>query len=332
MSRQGPVAPDVAARHNVDPSPRLRSPSPALINLLEAAEDAACDFQHDARPTLRPYVQSALEEQAAAPPTPDAAPVVDQVVISLGWDKEKLDFSRPLDARDLIQRLKAACLSNLTYAGEGSYSKVFRADNCLNGTKVTLKRLHMDGCSDGLPATVVREVSLLRQLSTCPYIVNMLDVMYDRSQADKSPRMWLVMEHLDMDLGEHIKRSPGPLDDTFIRLSMYQLLLALDSVHSYGIIHRDIKPQNILVDKAKGMIKLADFGLSRTCLPQQCGARPLTQEVVTLLYRAPEILLGCKVYTSAIDIWSAGCVLEELVLGSPLFKGDSEVRRGRSQF
>ena len=323
MSRERSVPLDAGLQ---EACPRLRSPSPAFMTLLEAAEDAACDFQQDARPTLRPFVRSALEEQAAAPPTPDAAPVVDQVVLSLGWDPEKLDFSRPLDARELIQRLKAACLANLYYAGEGSYSTVFKADNYLDGTKVTLKRLRLEGCADGLPASVVREVSLLRQLSTCPYIVNMLDVMYDRSQGTKSPRVWLVMEHLDLDLSEHMKRSLGPLEGSFIRSAMQQLLLALDSVHSYGIIHRDIKPQNILVDRNKQVIKLADFGLSRLCLPQECAVRPLTQEVVTLLYRAPEILLGCRLYTTAIDIWSAGCVLAELVLGTPLFQGDSEVR------
>ncbi len=304
--------------------------SPALISLLEAAEDAACSFQSDARPTLRPLVLSALE--AAAPNTPDNAPAVDdlkQVVLSLGWDPATLDFSRPLDARDFIHRLKAACLSNLHLAGEGSYSMVFRAVNNLNGQQVTLKKLRMDASADGLSPTAVREISLLKELSSCPHVVKMLDVMYDRtsnSNPATPPRVWLVLEHLDMDLAEYIKRSPSPLESTFICSVFHQLLLALEAVHAHRVIHRDVKPQNILIDRMKKEIKLADFGLSRTCLPAPCGPRAMTQEVVTLLYRAPEVLLGCTKYSFPIDMWSAGCVLAELVIGNPVFKGDSEVR------
>ena len=313
---------------------RQRSPSPALISLLEAAEDAACSFQCDARPTLRPLVLSALE--AAAPPTPDApgAPAVDdlkQVVLSLGWDPDRLDFSRPLDARDFIHRLKAACLSNLHLAGEGSYSMVFRAMNNLDGKQVTLKKLRMDSSSEGLSPTAVREISLLKELSSCPHVVKMLDVMYDRTSGSPTapPRVWLVLEHLDMDLAEYIKRSPTPLEPNFIRSIFHQLLLALEAVHAHRVIHRDVKPQNILIDKEKQEIKLADFGLSRTCLPAPCGPRAMTQEVVTLLYRAPEVLLGCTKYSFPIDMWSAGCVLAEMFIGNPVFKGDSEVRKWR---
>ncbi|KAG7667551.1 hypothetical protein KSW81_001246 [Nannochloris sp. 'desiccata'] len=308
---------------------RQRSPSPALITLLEAAEDAACSFQCDARPTLRPLVLSALE--ATAPATPDSAPAVDdlkQVVLSLGWDPDRLDFSRPLDARDFIHRLKAACLSNLHLAGEGSYSMVFRALNNLDGKQVTLKKLRMDSSADGLSPTAVREISLLKELSSCPHVVKILDVMYDRtcsSNPSARPRVWLVLEHLDMDLAEYVKRSPSPLEGAFIRSAMHQLLLALEAVHAHRVIHRDVKPQNILIDREKQEIKLADFGLSRTCLPAPCGSRAMTQEVVTLLYRAPEVLLGCNTYSFPIDMWSAGCVLAELVIGNPLFKGDSEI-------
>jgi Protein kinase domain len=313
---------------------RQRSPSPALINLLEAAEDAACSFQCDARPALRPLVLSALSE-AAAPTTPDNAPAavddLKQVVLSLGWDPNTLDFSRPLDARDFIHRLKAACLSNLHLAGEGSYSMVFRALNTLDGKQVTLKKLRMDSSADGLSPTAVREISLLKELSSCPHVVRMLDVMYDRTASSSNPsappRVWLVLEHLDMDLAEYTKRSPTPLQPTFIRSIFHQLLLALEAVHAHRVIHRDVKPQNILIDRHKQEIKLADFGLSRTCLPAPCGPRAMTQEVVTLLYRAPEVLLGSTKYSFPIDLWSAGCVLAELVIRNPLFKGDSEVRR-----
>jgi hypothetical protein len=320
-----------ASLETADGQSRQGSPSPALITLLEAAEDAACSFQCDARPTLRPLVLSALE--AAAPTTPDSAPDVDdlkQVVLSLGWDPDRLDFPHPLDARDFIYRLKAAYLSDLHLVGEGSYSMVFRALNNLDGKQVILKKLRMDSSADGLSPTAVREISILKELSSCPHVVKMLDVMYDRTRGSNfagPPRVWLILEHLDMDLAEYIKRSPNPLEGTFIRSVFHQLLLALEAVHAHRVIHRDVKPQNILIDRNKQEIKLADFGLSRACLPALCGSRAMTQEVVTLLYRAPEVLLGCATYSFPIDIWSAGCVLAELILGNPLFKGDSEVGR-----
>jgi cyclin-dependent kinase len=102
---------------------------------------------------------------------------------------------------------------------------------------------------------------------------------------------------------------------------MYQLLNGLAFCHSRRILHRDLKPQNLLIDQ-EGSLKLADFGLSRAIgIP----VRTYTHEVVTLWYRAPEILLGSKHYSMAVDMWSVGCIFSEMAMQYPLFPGDSEI-------
>ena len=106
-----------------------------------------------------------------------------------------------------------------------------------------------------------------------------------------------------------------------VRSYVYQMVSGIAFCHSHRIVHRDLKPQNLLIDK-EGLLKLADFGLARAFgIP----VRTYTHEVVTLWYRAPEILLGCKHYVPAVDIWSIGCIFAELASLSPLFPGDSEI-------
>ena len=106
-----------------------------------------------------------------------------------------------------------------------------------------------------------------------------------------------------------------------VKSYVYQMVSGIAYCHSHRIVHRDLKPQNLLIDK-QGMLKLADFGLARAFgIP----VRTYTHEVVTLWYRAPEILLGCKHYVPAVDIWSIGCIFAELAAQSPLFPGDSEI-------
>lgn len=103
---------------------------------------------------------------------------------------------------------------------------------------------------------------------------------------------------------------------------IYQLLLAVDFCHSNRIIHRDLKPQNILIDKEKETVKLADFGLARTFY---IPIKEYTHEVITLWYRAPEILLGKDKYSTSVDIWSLGCIFYEIAHKKILFCGDSEI-------
>jgi serine/threonine protein kinase len=114
--------------------------------------------------------------------------------------------------------------------------------------------------------------------------------------------------------------NPGPLDMKLVKSFLYQLLKGMDFCHARGIMHRDLKPQNLLVDG--GVLKLADFGLARAFM---IPVRSYTHEVVTLWYRAPEILLGQKTYAPAVDMWSIGAIFAEMVNRRALWPGDSEI-------
>jgi len=109
---------------------------------------------------------------------------------------------------------------------------------------------------------------------------------------------------------------------SMIKTVMYQILKATDFMHSRKILHRDLKPQNILIFDHNLVTKVADFGLSRVyAIP----IRPFTKEVLTLWYRAPELMLGLNQYSVGLDMWSVGCIFAELFLRKPLFSGDSEI-------
>jgi len=134
-------------------------------------------------------------------------------------------------------------------------------------------------------------------------------------------RLYLVFEFVDFDLKKYIDSINGPMSPKLVQSYLFQMLVALNFCHSRRVLHRDLKPQNLLIDK-KGTLKLADFGLGRAfAVP----LRSFTHEVVTLWYRAPEILLGGKLYATPIDMWSVGCIFAEMVTKNPLFPGDSEI-------
>ena len=135
----------------------------------------------------------------------------------------------------------------------------------------------------------------------------------------EEPRLYLIFEFVNKELKKFLDATQ--LDDFTIKTIVFQILRAVAVCHSRRIIHRDLKPQNILLSE-DGTVKIADFGLARAF---QNPIRPYTHEVVTLWYRAPEILLGANEYSTPIDMWSVGCIMAELVKRSPLFLGDSEI-------
>jgi cyclin-dependent kinase len=188
------------------------------------------------------------------------------------------------------------------------------------GGVVALKNIKLREDDEGVPATTIREISLLKRLQH-DNVVKLQDVITDQSC------VCMVFEYLDSDLKNYLDAIyklpvPKPMGFLLIKSYLYQLISAMAHCHAVRVIHRDLKPQNVLLNK-EGRLKIADFGLGRACgLIQN---RVMTAEVVTLWYRAPEILLGCEVYTEAVDMWSIGCIFAELFQGTPLFPGDSEI-------
>ncbi|XP_047048278.1 cyclin-dependent kinase B1-2-like isoform X3 [Lolium rigidum] len=118
--------------------------------------------------------------------------------------------------------------------------------------------------------------------------------------------------------------SPKPLPTQVVKSFLYQLCKGTAHCHAHGVLHRDLKPQNLLVDKEKGLLKIADLGLSRAFTVPM---KSYTHEIVTLWYRAPEVLLGATHYSTSVDIWSIGCIFAEMVRRQALFPGDSELQQ-----
>lgn len=201
--------------------------------------------------------------------------------------------------------------------GEGTYGVVYKARERSTNRIVALKKIRLENENEGIPPTTIREILLLKNLKHST-IVELSDVIYNNN------KMYLVFEYVELDLRRYLDkmsdegRSSG---EAFIRKMSQQLLTAMEYCHSRNIFHRDLKPQNILVDPDEN-IKLADFGLGRAA---GVPLRTYTTEVVTLWYRPPELLLGCKYYDASVDVWSAACIMAEVVLMRPFFPGDSEV-------
>ncbi|KAM5216637.1 cyclin-dependent kinase 3 isoform 1-T3 [Hipposideros larvatus] len=199
--------------------------------------------------------------------------------------------------------------------GEGTYGVVYKAKNKETGQLVALKKIRLDQETEGVPSTAIREISLLKELKH-PNIVRLLDVVH------KEKKLYLVFEFLSQDLKKFMDSTPASeLPLHLVKSYLFQLLQGVNFCHSHRVIHRDLKPQNLLISEL-GAIKLADFGLARAF---GVPLRTYTHEVVTLWYRAPEILLGSKFYSTAVDIWSVGCIFAEMVTRRALFPGDSEI-------
>jgi serine/threonine protein kinase len=191
---------------------------------------------------------------------------------------------------------------------------VFKARDKQTNEIIALKRIRLEVEDEGIPSTALREISLLREL-THPNIVQLKDCVQSEG------RLYLVFEFVDRDLKKYMESCEGPLHPDLVKSYLFQCLKGLEFCHARGVMHRDMKPQNLLVSR-DGQLKLADFGLARAFCPP---IRPLTHEVVTLWYRPPEILLGSQTYAPPVDVWACGTILVEMATKRPMFPGDSEI-------
>ncbi|KAK9503677.1 hypothetical protein O3M35_010186 [Rhynocoris fuscipes] len=207
--------------------------------------------------------------------------------------------------------------------GKGAYGIVYKATHKSTNRTVAIKKIFNAFTNETDAKRTFREIYFLKELKSHPNIITLFTIHRSTSHKD----IYLIFEYMDIDLHQYIKQG-RKLETEHIRYITYQILKGLKYIHSGSIIHRDLKPANILLN-ARCEAKIADFGLAR-CLKSKeinLGEKNLTGYVATRWYRAPEILLGCKKYSRAIDMWSVGCILAEMIRGVPLFPGNSTVNQ-----
>ncbi|NWH67636.1 CDK10 kinase, partial [Geococcyx californianus] len=206
----------------------------------------------------------------------------------------------------------------LNRIGEGTYGIVYRARDTLTDETVALKKVRMDNEKDGMPISSLREITLLLQLQH-PNIVELKEVVV----GNHLESIFLVMGYCEQDLASLLENMQTPFSEAQVKCIILQVLKGLQYLHENYIIHRDLKVSNLLMTD-KGCVKIADFGLART---YGMPPKPMTPKVVTLWYRAPELLLGMTTQTTAIDMWALGCILAELLAHKPLLPGTSEIHQ-----
>lgn len=203
--------------------------------------------------------------------------------------------------------------------GAGMYGTVYKAKDNATGEIIALKRIRLvedegNDMKQGIPSTTIREISLLKELKH-KNIVRLYDVVNGQDRT-----LTLVFEYMDQDLKKYLDCNERGLDPVIVKYFLYQLLDGITNCHFHRVLHRDLKPPNLLIN-IKGELKIADFGLARALGISQ---HSYTHEVVTLWYRAPDVLLGSRNYSTSVDIWSIGCIFAEMVNGVPLFPGKAE--------
>ncbi|XP_055323897.1 cyclin-dependent kinase 14 isoform X4 [Sitodiplosis mosellana] len=204
---------------------------------------------------------------------------------------------------------KTEAYIKLEQLGEGSYATVFKGYSNLTNQVVALKEIRLQE-EEGAPFTAIREASLLKELKHSN-IVTLHDIVHTRET------LTFVFEYVNTDLSQYMERHAGGLDHRNVRLFLFQLLRGLSYCHKRRVLHRDVKPQNLLISEI-GELKLADFGLARA---KSVPSHTYSHEVVTLWYRPPDVLLGSTDYSTSLDMWGVGCIFVEMITGMPTFPG-----------
>lgn len=210
--------------------------------------------------------------------------------------------------------------TNCKVIGNGSFGVVFQARQLgvpKNLEDIAIKKVLQDKRFKN------RELQIMR-LVKHPNVVDLRAFFYSNGEKKDEVYLNLVLEYVPETVyrtSRHYVKLKQPIPNLQIKLYMYQLLRSLAYIHSVGICHRDIKPQNLLLNPSTGILKLCDFGSAKILVPGE----PNVSYICSRYYRAPELIFGATNYSTNIDIWSTGCVMAELMLGQPLFPGESGI-------
>ncbi|KAM6983168.1 cyclin-dependent kinase 11B isoform 2-T2 [Tautogolabrus adspersus] len=259
--------------------------------------------ENDPTPQSQTHSRSPTPEENYIPDSPPISPVE--------LKKELPKYLPALQGCRSVEEFQ--CLNRIE---EGTYGVVYRAKDKKTDEIVALKRLKMEKEKEGFPITSLREINTILKAQH-PNIVTVREIVVG-SNMDK---IYIVMNYVEHDLKSLMETMKQPFLPGEVKTLMIQLLRGVRHLHDNWILHRDLKTSNLLLSH-KGILKIGDFGLAR-----EYGSplKPYTPVVVTLWYRSPELLLGAKEYSTAVDMWSVGCIFGELLTQKPLFPGKSEI-------
>ncbi|KAF5739514.1 Serine/threonine-protein kinase isoform 2 [Tripterygium wilfordii] len=214
---------------------------------------------------------------------------------------------------------RADTFEKIDKIGQGTYSNVYKAKDLLTGKIVALKKVRFDNVEPESVKFMAREILILRRLDH-PNVVKLEGLVTSRMSCS----LYLVFQYMDHDLAGLAASPAVKFTVSQVKCYMHQLLSGLEHCHNRGVLHRDIKGSNLLIDDG-GILRIADFGLASFFDPNH--KHPMTSRVVTLWYRPLELLLGATDYGVGVDLWSAGCILAELLAGKPIMPGRTEVEQ-----
>ncbi|GLT59649.1 hypothetical protein SLA2020_324570 [Shorea laevis] len=237
--------------------------------------------------------------------------------VAAGWPSWLSEFAG--EAINGWTPRRADAFEKLDKIGQGTYSNVYKAKDTLTGKIVALKKVRFDNMEPESIRFMAREILILRRLDH-PNVVKLEGLATSRMSCS----LYLVFEYMEHDLAGLAASPTINFTESQVKCFMHQLLSGLEHCHNYYVLHRDIKGSNLLIDSG-GVLKIADFGLASFFDPNK--KQPMTSRVVTLWYRPPELLLGATDYGVGVDLWSAGCILAELLAGKPIMPGRTEVEQ-----
>ncbi|GAB2277548.1 hypothetical protein Dimus_012258 [Dionaea muscipula] len=214
---------------------------------------------------------------------------------------------------------RADSFQKIVKIGQGTYSNVYKAIDSVTGKIVAMKKVRFDTLEKESVRFMAREILILRRLDH-PNVVKLEGVATSRMSCS----LYLVFEYMEHDLAGLAASPAIKFTEAQVKCYTSQLLSGLEHCHNHGVLHRDIKGSNLLLDN-EGILKIADFGLASFFDPNH--KHPMTNRVVTLWYRSLELLLGATDYGVGVDLWSAGCILAELLAGRPIMPGRTEVEQ-----